>query len=84
MLSSVAHEWGQKWLDLDDLHFAHRKYHDMGAYAQSKLANLLFVKELSGRYAHNGAGWCEAQHVIACEWLQVAGKQRHRAGCASR
>ena len=49
VLSSVAHEWGHKWLDLDDLHFERRKYHDMGAYAQSKLANLLFARELSTR-----------------------------------
>lgn len=54
MLSSVAHEWGHKWLDLDDLHFQRRKYHDMGAYAQSKLANLLFAKELSMRSVTTG------------------------------
>ena len=51
MLTSVAHEWGHKWLDMDDLHFKHRKYHDMGAYAQSKLANLLFAKQLAVRCA---------------------------------
>lgn len=49
VLTSVAHKWGAKWLSLEDLHFKNRKYNDMGAYAQSKLANLLFAKHLAFR-----------------------------------
>lgn len=43
-LSSIAHLNGQ--LDLDDLHFRRRRYAPAQAYAQSKLANLLFTLEL--------------------------------------
>lgn len=43
-LSSVAHLSGG--LDLDDLNFERRRYTPFRAYAQSKLANLLFALEL--------------------------------------
>lgn len=36
-------------LDLDDLHFKKRAYDGNAAYANSKLANILFVKELAKR-----------------------------------
>lgn len=41
--------------DLEDLSYKRRKYSGMGAYAQSKLANLLFAAELARRFER--AGW---------------------------
>ena len=46
VLSSSAHTFGS--IDVNDLHYQHgRRYSPWGAYGQSKLANLLFAKELS-------------------------------------
>lgn len=36
-------------IDFEDLHYKHRSYTPYSAYAQSKLANILFVSELSRR-----------------------------------
>lgn len=50
VLSSSAHTLGD--VDVQDLHFQHgRKYRAWLAYGQSKLANLLFAKELADRTA---------------------------------
>ncbi|GGG16768.1 putative short-chain dehydrogenase/reductase [Rhodococcoides trifolii] len=46
-MSSFVHKRGH--IDLDDLNWNTRKYDRMGAYAQSKLANLLFTSELQRR-----------------------------------
>jgi NAD(P)-dependent dehydrogenase (short-subunit alcohol dehydrogenase family) len=46
-VSSLAHRGGG--LDPDDLHFRRRPYRASVAYAQSKLANLLFTAELARR-----------------------------------
>ena len=46
-MSSNAHKPGR--LDLDDLNFEQRRYSRFAAYAQSKLANLLFAFELQRR-----------------------------------
>jgi NAD(P)-dependent dehydrogenase (short-subunit alcohol dehydrogenase family) len=51
-VSSLAHRYGR--VKLDDLHSA-RRYSRNGAYAQSKLANLLFALELNRRLAAAGA-----------------------------
>jgi NAD(P)-dependent dehydrogenase (short-subunit alcohol dehydrogenase family) len=48
VVSSNAHKWGKTEL-LDDPSFARRRYRRWQAYAQSKLANLLFVFELDRR-----------------------------------
>ncbi|XXG95760.1 hypothetical protein Hte_002031 [Hypoxylon texense] len=37
-------------IDFDDLHFERREYSPLGAYAQSKLANIHFANELNRRY----------------------------------
>ena len=42
-----------KRLDFDDLEMK-RRYHPMQAYGRSKLANILFTKELSRRFADSG------------------------------
>lgn len=51
-VSSLAHRRGR--LDLDDLMFEHRPYSSMAAYAASKLANVLFSRELARRLAPAG------------------------------
>jgi NAD(P)-dependent dehydrogenase (short-subunit alcohol dehydrogenase family) len=48
-VGSFAHRRGD--IDLDDLHFQRRRYRPATAYAQSKLANLLFTYELQRRLA---------------------------------
>lgn len=51
IVSSGAHAMGK--IDFDDLQFA-RKYDEIRAYNQSKLANLLFTYELARRIAGTG------------------------------
>lgn len=46
-VSSLGHRPGR--LDLDDPMYEHRRYSRWGAYFQSKLANLLFTRELDRR-----------------------------------
>lgn len=46
-VSSAVYRFGH--IDLDDLHWRRRTYRSWGAYAQSKLANMLFVSELARR-----------------------------------
>jgi NAD(P)-dependent dehydrogenase (short-subunit alcohol dehydrogenase family) len=52
-VSSTVHRIGR--IDFDDLQ-GERSYGKWGAYAQSKLANLLFAYELARRLAARGAG----------------------------
>lgn len=40
-------------VDLDDIHFKNREYEPWKAYAQSKVANVLFTRELSRRLKGN-------------------------------
>lgn len=51
-LASIAHRRGS--VDLDDLNYERREYDRMAAYAQSKLANLLFSGELARRSERAG------------------------------
>ena len=51
-VSSNGHKIGR--ISFDDLQ-GEKKYSRAGAYAQSKLANLLFIRELSLRLAHAGS-----------------------------
>lgn len=53
-VSSIAHRQGK--IDLADPHFGRRKYNRWDAYAQSKLANLLFALELDRRLKAVGRG----------------------------
>ncbi|WP_129336378.1 oxidoreductase [Cellulomonas endophytica] len=52
VVSSNAHRFGR--VRLDDLMFQRRRYSPWRAYGQSKLANLLFVRELDRRLRAHG------------------------------
>ncbi|MGV9677055.1 oxidoreductase [Nocardia sp. NPDC003482] len=52
-VSSNGHRAGS--IDFDDLNWERRTYRPMGAYAQSKLANLLFTAELQRRLEEAGS-----------------------------
>lgn len=51
-VSSLGHRVGR--LDLDDVMFDRRRYDRWGAYFQSKLANVLFARELDRRLKSKG------------------------------
>lgn len=53
-LSSIAHEQTPKFW-IDDLNYEHRFYQRNLAYAQSKLANLMFARELQRRLTAAGS-----------------------------
>ena len=57
-LSSLAHAYGK--MDWDDIHMR-KEYDKRNAYRQSKLANVLFTRELSRRLKINGIGY---QHLL--------------------
>lgn len=50
--SSVAHRGA--WIDFDDIQFEKKPYRGFTAYSQSKLANILFTKELARRLQGTG------------------------------
>jgi NAD(P)-dependent dehydrogenase (short-subunit alcohol dehydrogenase family) len=52
-VSSGAHRVGR--IDFDDLNWKRRSYRPFAAYAQSKLANLLFTEELQRRLTEAGS-----------------------------
>ncbi|NEA35742.1 oxidoreductase [Streptomyces sp. SID13031] len=52
-VSSGGHRMGS--VDFGDLNWEHKRYRAMAAYAQSKLANLLFTSELQRRLAEAGS-----------------------------
>jgi NAD(P)-dependent dehydrogenase (short-subunit alcohol dehydrogenase family) len=54
VLSSLTHKMARRGLDFDDLQ-SERHYRRVAAYAQSKLANLMFMYALQRRLADSGA-----------------------------
>lgn len=78
-VSSMAHRSGR--MNFNDLH-GQRKYSPFGAYAQSKLANLLFTLELQRRLESKGAGTiCVSAHpgFAATNLQYVAAKEKGSA-----
>ncbi|MEV6619731.1 hypothetical protein AB0M83_20745 [Amycolatopsis sp. NPDC051106] len=62
---------------LDDLNWEHRRYSATGAYAQSKLANLLFTQELQRRLTEAES---EVRAVAAHPGVARTGLDRHYGG----
>jgi len=60
-VSSTAHRLGRATIHFDDLQ-SEKKYSRVGAYGQSKLANLLFAYELQRRLAGKGSTISVAAH----------------------
>jgi NAD(P)-dependent dehydrogenase (short-subunit alcohol dehydrogenase family) len=52
-VASAAHTSARTGLDFDDLQ-ATKRYRSYGVYARSKLANILFTRELARRWDHTG------------------------------
>ncbi|WP_306821828.1 oxidoreductase [Streptomyces sp. NP160] len=76
VLSSLVHKAGK--VDLGDLNWEHRSYSASGAYAQSKLANLLFALELQRRLHASGS----RQRVLAAHPGWAATNLQGRSGNA--
>ena len=53
-VSSTAHTYARKGLDFDDLEWANRRYQGFGVYCATKLANILFTRELPNRWSDTG------------------------------
>jgi light-dependent protochlorophyllide reductase len=82
ILSSVAHAGSEKnrpTIHFEDLNYENRKYSGTGAYAESKLANVLHAKELAKRLEGSGVavfsvhpGWARSNLVasIMPAWVQ--------------
>ncbi|XP_034029634.1 retinol dehydrogenase 13 isoform X2 [Thalassophryne amazonica] len=65
-VSSVAHRGGQ--IKFDDLFFSRRPYSALASYRQSKLANVLFSRELARRVKGSGvSSFCLHPGVIRTE-----------------
>ncbi|XP_075884937.1 retinol dehydrogenase 12 [Nelusetta ayraudi] len=65
-VSSIAHRGG--CIDLDDLFFSRRHYSPLESYRQSKLANVLFSRELARRLKGSGvSSFCLHPGVIRTE-----------------
>lgn len=60
-LASLAHIVGQ--IDFEDLNWERKKFDTKQAYCQSKLANVLFTRELAKRLQGKSAGCCVCGHV---------------------
>ncbi|XP_038137108.1 retinol dehydrogenase 13 isoform X2 [Cyprinodon tularosa] len=65
-VSSIAHQGGR--IDFDDLFFSRRPYSALESYRQSKLANVLFTRELARRLKGSGvSAFCLHPGVIRTE-----------------
>ncbi|WP_419995528.1 oxidoreductase [Streptomyces boninensis] len=78
-VSSTGHRRGV--IDFDDLNWERKAYRPFSAYAQSKLANLLFIAELQRRLTEAGSPvLATAAHpgLAATSLLRPAGRSRLR------
>uniref|UniRef100_H2N2X4 Si:dkey-23o4.6 n=1 Tax=Oryzias latipes TaxID=8090 RepID=H2N2X4_ORYLA len=65
-VSSIAHRGGR--IDFDDLFFSRRPYGALESYRQSKLANILFTRDLARRLKGSGvSAFCLHPGVIRTE-----------------
>lgn len=78
-LSSMFHRIGK--VDLADLSWEHRRYEGWLAYAQSKLANLLFTSELQRRLDQAGSS---TKALAAHPGYSATNLQGHSAGGFSK
>ncbi len=53
-VASVAHSSARKGLDFDDLQSSKGRYRPFGVYGKTKLANILFTRELARRWDDTG------------------------------
>lgn len=60
-LASLAHIIGK--MDFEDLNWEKKKFNTKQAYCQSKLANVLFTRELAKRLQGKSSGRCICGHV---------------------
>lgn len=60
-LASLAHIVGK--IDFEDLNWEKKKFDTKQAYCQSKLANVLFTRELAKRLEGEHTGCCICGHV---------------------
>lgn len=60
-LASLAHIVGK--IDFEDLNWEKKKFDTKQAYCQSKLANVLFTRELAKRLQGKSTGCCICGHV---------------------
>jgi protochlorophyllide reductase len=85
-VASLAHQYGR--IDFDDPNWERRSYTLRGSYGQSKLANILFARELDRRAsdvtsiaAHPGVTVTELTNNMASEhkslFLRIGGKISH-------
>lgn len=83
-VSSLAHQMGE--IAFDDLNWTHRRYRAFKAYAQSKLANLLFTFELQRRSVAAGVALdaLAAHPGYAATELQARGPQMRGAALTER
>lgn len=60
-LTSLAHIVGK--IDFEDLNWENKKFDTKQAYCQSKLANVLFTRELARRLQGKSSACCLCRHV---------------------
>lgn len=82
-VSSFGHHFTRGGLDFDDLQ-SERRYEGMEAYCKSKLANVLFVRELARREATTGVtanavhpGWVRSNFAMDGDTTGVVGFGMH-------
>ncbi len=79
LLSSVVHAGNSRNrpdVNLDDLNWENRSYENMTAYAEAKVANILYAKELAERLEGTGVstfsvhpGWARSNFGSGANWL---------------